>query len=363
MRKQMKQLDDLQMTDLWPKVHERTPGPLTEPVPRRREGSRLVAGVVAFAVFAGAAYFTWTAFGPDIAAGPSGENPTSVASSPTPTPAPPDAVYPPPYFYPDAEGWYLHHSPASPAGNGMIAWASTVPFEPDDLSPQAPAIPTVTLTKMPPGSVVIVAQVVAHGGEVTIPWPKGSEEPLRLSDADIRGPVAEEPSVPMTVYDLETSYVSVRTYFAGDSPSGSLISQSQSELDTLQLPPACPVPASPDDAHWYQFGLSETSGPPGTSVDVTGYLGFDLPDGTYEHDPTTIELWWDADPDAWPSLLSDNPDGELLAEGEQSGCAVDLTFVVPTSALMGHHSVVALATDQSRSGATKFGSGSFEVTP
>jgi hypothetical protein len=62
MREQMRPLDDLEMGDLWTQAQERTPRVDWEPPSDGRPASsRVIAGVVAFAVFIAAGVFAWQA--------------------------------------------------------------------------------------------------------------------------------------------------------------------------------------------------------------------------------------------------------------------------------------------------------------
>src|SRR3954465_14958092 len=76
MREQMKALDDLEMDDLWAQALQRTPQPDAGPEPHRSPvRSRIVAAVVAIAVFVVAGAFALKAFD---------ERPTVGGSRPVP---------------------------------------------------------------------------------------------------------------------------------------------------------------------------------------------------------------------------------------------------------------------------------------
>jgi hypothetical protein len=124
-------------------------------------------------------------------------------------------------------------------------------------------------------------------------------------------------------------------YFGTPSPSERLIERAQQELDTLQLPPNCPVPARGG------YGdLSTDSGAPGDRVTISGPMPFGRKDGSYDMSgEARMIVWWNASPDDWPSLSSFSEvrpspvvDGSpLLRLGEHGGgsCMLSVTFTVP----------------------------------
>src|SRR5512142_2365622 len=65
MREQMNGLDELEMGELWSEARRRTPRAQPEPPPPGRStSSRILAAVVAFAVFIVAGAFAWQALRP-----------------------------------------------------------------------------------------------------------------------------------------------------------------------------------------------------------------------------------------------------------------------------------------------------------
>ena len=170
---------------------------------------------------------------------------SSIANEITEGPAPAaERFYPP--FFEGADGWVTSDSGFVEKGNAATGWASTQPFKPADLRPRSPAIPIETISSLPRDGIVIVAMATpwwydpAEGA-----YPDGSLDPLDLSSAIRRGPVAEEPLGEYAVFELtaENPYVGVTVFFGSPDPSAAVLRAAQAELDTLQVPPVCPAPS------------------------------------------------------------------------------------------------------------------------
>lgn len=136
---------------------------------------------------------------------------------------------------------------------------------------------------------------------------------------------------------------SIHTAF-GDQAGQNLRQQVLDSLNSLKVferasetsptPPDCP----PVGEGGYRIELSESSGPPGSTVEVSGPTPIYAEDGSYRPPDGEIQLWLNADPEAWHSVLpgGDEPvpdkPGEvrLLGTAQLAGtCAFSTTFTVP----------------------------------
>lgn len=319
--------------------------------------ARVGAAAVAIAVSVAASLLLWSAF--------QRSSPVPLGQSPTPT-----ATYTPAgtfrYLFPffRATGsWHVHDSGMAKAGDGSTAWASNIAFDPSDLELRAPAIPPATIEQLPTDGIVLTALVVTHENEaLNGPWPPGSLERPDLSDATVRGPQAEEPPGDYAVYQID-GYASIRVFFGSPDPTPEAVAAAQAELDTLEVPPTCPVPT--DGSFPDTMRLSTGQGAPGSSVTVTSVIPYQLPDNSYDRKAdTVIELWWDANPGDWVQLFADpgSVPGTLLGSGGTGSCFLSVTITIPPDAPPGDHQIVALSTDVDRTGATLFGTGVVSVT-
>lgn len=228
-------------------------------------------------------------------------------------------------------GWNVGNFGSIEEGEATKAWASTVAIDDRDLGPRKPAIPVHTIESLPPGEAVIVALATPwHFDSSDAPYPPGSLDPLHLSDATIRGPVAEEPQGNYTIYEVQNGYTSVRVFF-GAAPTDSQVERVQVELSTLQVPPTCPVgdttSASPAEAE------------PGQTVSLTGPMPLQFQDGSFDEKGRTIAIaWWNADRQDWPSLSSFSTGSPApiasgpivrLGEGGVGQCSFSIAFTVP----------------------------------
>jgi hypothetical protein len=321
---------------------------------------RIVAGVVAFAIFVAAAIFIWAGFRADPSPPASLVPGSSVAMTPD---SPSDYRYLYPFFR-ETDGWLVHDQGEVPAGGGAIAWASTIPFDLADLGPRAPAIPPRTIEQLPPAGVVLTAEVVPSASDPALgPWPPGSLGELDLAQATVRGREAEEPQGTYAVYEIDGAYVLIRAYFGTAHPPQASLDAAQAELDTLEIPPVCPVPAEGSFHDTMVFRATEVK--PGETVSVFSLMPFQHEDGSYDRRAdTVIELWWDADPQEWTQLLSETPPAgtSLLAKGGPGSCFLSVTLTVPMDAAPGDHQVVALETNEARDEGTLFGTAVLHVT-
>ncbi len=206
-----------------------------------------------------------------------------------------------PVFFTGTTGWHIQDSGRAPLPGGSVAWASTVRFDQADLAPNAPAIPPTTIASLPPNGIIVTAEVVPSEYDPSNgAYPPRTLASLDLSGAKLRGPEAEEPPGNYAVMEIQ-GYVLVRVYYGTSTPSAALVRKAQAELDTLQIPPVCPVPPGA-----YKPVLSVTSGPPGTQVTVSGPVSYQGMDGTYEVAKEQMQVWWNFQSDnsnRWTDLL------------------------------------------------------------
>ncbi|HEX9123718.1 MAG TPA: hypothetical protein VF984_10255, partial [Actinomycetota bacterium] len=245
-------------------------------------------------------------------------------------PATAEQAYLPPHLA-GGDGWYTHESAPAPDGDATVAWASTVPFARSDLSLGA-AIPPDTITSLSPNDVLVTVE--------TTPWtfdPSSGPYPYEATSFDLaqaarRGPEAEEPTGRYTVLEIDDPAALIRVYLGSDSPDPALVERAQHELDTLQLPPVCPIPAHGP----YGMNLSVNRGVSGEVVTITGPMPFQREDGTYAPDGDAVMIaWWNGSPEAWESLLSfstASPSPGVagspvlrLGEGGRSQCSFSIT--------------------------------------
>jgi hypothetical protein len=357
-----RRVKQLAAPDLWSDVLERAGAPAA-PTPngsmdRDPLHGRIIAGVVAFAVFLAAAVFAWMGFRADRAPH------EPVSQPPVTLPGPPSDyryLYP---FFRETAAWHVHDQGEVPADAGSVAWASTIPFDPADLDANAPAIPPATIEQLPPDGVVLTAEVVPSAFDPGLgPWPPGSFDGLRLAEATVRGPDAEEPPGSYAVYEIDGSYVLVRAYFGDAHPSPATLDATQAELDTLEIPPVCPVPAEGSFPETMVLGATDVT--PGETVSVFSLMPFQHEDGSYDRPADTVmELWWDADPEAWEQLMGATPPAgaTLLGTGGQGSCFLSTTFTIPVDADPGDHQFIALQTNEARDEGALFETAVIHVT-
>ena len=153
------------------------------------------------------------------------------------------AAYPillPPTFQP-SDGWNTASAGGDPS-NWPIAWASTAPFDAQDLREGAVSgtllgHPFETLKQLGSTDVVVVADwwnADAGHSSPTV------DQPLQLRDAEVQhqweGQVAD--NVPQYVIwgNLDGKWIEVRAFFGTQDPSDSTLARAQAELDRLTYP-------------------------------------------------------------------------------------------------------------------------------
>jgi hypothetical protein len=331
-RSLVNQVDLADVPDQWGDIQSRTPRGFS---PEPRPGHRAAAGAVALVVVVAAFAFAWKAFQPG--AGPSPGPAASTASTEPATPPPPAAnEYFPLLLQLADEGWHLRNSGFVEDGEATIAWASTVGFDKRDLDPLTPAIPIHTIGDLPSDGIVVTTEATPWGYDPAKgPFPPGSLDRLDLSNATVRGPEAEEPLGDYTVYEIPAPYVLVRVYFGNSAPTEDQVQLAQDELDTLAVPPVCPVPSESG----FEATATPVEGAPGDTVTLTGPMPFQHEDGTYDQSAATVIIaWWNADPMDWEYLASfstikPSPAGPgpllRLGEGGVGMCSFSISFTVP----------------------------------
>jgi hypothetical protein len=265
-----------------------------------------------------------------------------VLQAPTPAPSTSEPssdakLYLPPFF-PSTDGWHVRDFGQVPRGAATGAWASNVPFDPRDLTDKAPAIPPYTIVALPSDGIVVTTEVTPWAFDPSEgAYPPGALDRLDLSKATLRAPTAEEPPGNYAVLEIPARYILVRVYFGTANPSAAMVAQAQSELDTLEIPPVCPVPSGPVFPQ-----LSVTSGGPGTEVTVSGPVPQQGEDGSYIAPTGDMQVWWNFQGDlndaGWTDLLpggaSPSPANEgvltMVTHASIDGrCSWQATFAVP----------------------------------
>ena len=369
LRERFRPAKELPAPDDWGRIAGRVPQPLPEDVGRTRPFVRIEAAAVAVAVSVAAALVLWSSFG--------GRSTVPLTESPTPSAAPaPSSPTDFEYLYPffrGSDGWHVHDSGPAQLHDGSVGWAANVAFDPADLGPRAPAIPWYTISALPRDGIVLTALVVpapsvnrAEAG----PWPPGSLDRPLLADAAVRGQEAEEPAGDYTVYEID-GYALIRVYFGSPDPSQEALAAAQAELDTLEVPPTCPVSKEGTFPETMRLTTSTgEAGPtvtaaPGDTVTITGLIPFQREDGSYNRDAdSVIELWWDADPAEWIDLVAEprSTSATFLGSGGTGSCFLSVTITVPSDAAAGDHQIVAIDTDTQRTGAFLYGTAVVHVT-
>jgi hypothetical protein len=222
-------------------------------------------------------------------------------------------------------------------GSAAAAWASTIPFEEADRSETAPAIPPATIQQLPTDGIVVTALATPWSFDPELgPYPPAADEPLDLGQAILRGPEAEEPPGTYSILEIQPGYILVRVYFGIANPSPELIAEAQHELDTLEIPPVCPMVAKGD---FVGATLSTTEGAPGDAVTIDGPMSFRREDGSFDHSGDDQRIaWWNASPEDWALLSSFSnvepspaEEGPLLrlGDGGRGACSFSIGFTVP----------------------------------
>jgi hypothetical protein len=234
-----------------------TPSPeLADRVFRRARVRRLLAAasglVVALAV--GAASFTLAGALDARSPGPAGPRPEegSTSSSLNFEPAP---------------GWHVRTTDPEKVGDLEVqAWASNVPFPPDEEPIGGPTdypanVPDKTEEALPPDGILLVAQFVVETRNPLPPISDAPERslPLTIQEAPHAAFEGQDPDRAMTIVNatVEGRYLSVRILFGTGDPNAEMIRQAEKQLGRLAVAPA---PATTDaiDDFGIQMELPET---------------------------------------------------------------------------------------------------------
>lgn len=256
-------------------------------------------------------------------------------TSPGPVATPTATEYATPFF-PYREGWHTRDFGPVDRGNGAVAWASTVPFDPADRVERAPAIPPASIAQLPPDGVIVTVLATPWFFDPELgPYPPVADRPSDLGQAILRGPEAEEPPGDYSILEIEPGYFLVRVYFGVANPSAQLVAHAQQELDSLEIPPVCPMPAE----RGFGATLSTAAGAPGDAITIYGPMPFQHEDGSFDHSgDSRMIAWWNASPDDAALLSSFSrvepspaTTGPLLRLGEagRGACSFSIGFTVP----------------------------------
>jgi hypothetical protein len=216
-----------------------------------------------------------------------------------------------------AAGWQLL------SGHNELA-AANVPFAPADRSLESP--PSSTVAALPRRGVLIWA-MVSHPGPPPPGW--STPLPLRLRETYRSNPFEGFRCAPaVTIDNCDSASGSVRrlqawsgpyevdlfVYFGTDRPTSASVRAANAELARLQLPQtktttaAPPVCSVPKEGGGYDTRLSRSSGPPGSTVTVSGLLGVLSEDGTYGGQMAKdADAYWNLNFHKWWSVLGPKP--------------------------------------------------------
>lgn len=273
-----------------------------------------------------------------------------------------------------ADGWNVL------SGQGALA-AANVPFAASDRNLKSP--PSATVATLPRGGVLIWAMVSR-----TAKRPESTPLPLRLSEGLPSNPFeglgcapavsrsrcyAASGSVHRLVAQLRHFFVDLYVFFGTDRPAAASVTAANAELARLRFPreqstaaaPACPA-RSGNGA--YATTISPTSGPPGSTVTVSGPLPVIAEDGTYAGQiATRVDAYWNLDFRKWwtastSSPLPSVPGSPVRHLGTQhvaTLCGYRLRVTIPSYA-RGRYPIEVLYGD--RHGSASFAPVDFEVT-
>jgi hypothetical protein len=144
------------------------------------------------------------------------------------------------------DGWETWDRAAVQAGAPAVAWASTIPFDPADLTEDAPAIPIATIAELGGDEARDFDHIVVTALAVLSEYDpgKGSAGPTDLRHAAVRMPDPEEPPGDYAVLEIPAPPILVRAYFSVplhdtgvNGLPDNMVDRAQAELDTLQIEP------------------------------------------------------------------------------------------------------------------------------
>lgn len=282
--------------------------------------------------------------------------------SPSPVGAP---EYLQPFFF-QTDGWHVWDGGRVVDGEPGVAWASTAPLDPRDVRLRT-GFPWQTIDHLDASGIVLSVMTSPWFFKGLGPWPPGSWTVPDLGSAVVRGPQAEEPIRPLSVYEIDGPYALVRVYFGSPKPTTRDVERAQTELSLLQIPPACPEPRGPGALG---ATFSTSSGSPGSIVHVGGTIPYRRMDGGYAVGSAVIDIWWrPVGSGSWDSLPWSAPPSSVvsstgvrwLGEGGKNACAFDVVWKVP-NVDPGTYRINVLQVTEDRGGASSLQSVNFEVT-
>lgn len=238
-----------------------------------------------------------------------------------------------------APGWHLL------AGHHELA-AGRVIFAPADRRLELTSPPSRTVASLPRDGTVIWATYL-RGGNTHYPRRK---LPLRVEQGEPSNPVEGFHCAPAvktsrcfsasgSVWRLFGRYgaydLDVYVFFGTDHPVPSEFAGADAELALLRLPGAptasTPKPAEcrkPAGTGYYDTAIRPSSGPPGTTVVVSGRVP----------PSSAVTAYWNLDLDHWSSITTSDPVAahggpvEFLGTQNVTGlCAYDVRVTIPTA--------------------------------
>lgn len=237
-----------------------------------------------------------------------------------------------------AAGWHLL------SGHGELVAADVI-YAPADRRLHLASPPTPTVASLPRDGTVIWAMYL-RGGNSRFPQRR---LPLQVEQGVRSNPFEGfrcAPAVPTarcfaasgSVWRLFGRYgryaVDVYVFFGTDHPPPTQLAAADAELARLRLPGApatltakptkCPKPTGTD---YYDTSVRPSSGPPGTTVVLSGRLPAS----------STVVAYWNLDFDHWPSLTSPSPEPAVArspvrllgAQRVASRCTYHVRITIP----------------------------------
>lgn len=216
-----------------------------------------------------------------------------------------------------ATGWHLLSGPNELA-------AANLQFAAADRSMSSP--PSRTVASLPRNGIVIWA-MVSHSGQASPGW--STPLPLRLRETVPSNPFEGFRCAPAVATDkCYAASGSIRhlqawngayaldlyVFFGTDHPATGSVAAANDELARLQLPregsttTPPPVCVPPNGGGAYDARLSPSSGPPRSTVTVSGPLGVLTEDGTYGGQMARgVHAYWNLNFHRWWSALESTP--------------------------------------------------------
>ena len=217
--------------DLWSTIQSRVP--VRDPSPSDEDPGGQARGWKKMIVIATAAAITVAATGFVI-----------FALRPTTPPHTEGVGQPQRWTFAPQDGWNVSESPLDPRASVLSAWTANVPFDDRDL-PHVTGFPLESLRSLPEDGIVVT--VLSPNPVASSPQPTESPStsvpelslPLHLQDGEVRGPIAEEPRRPLTVYEIRAivdgDFLGVVAYLGTRNPSADLLASADAAVGRLTL--------------------------------------------------------------------------------------------------------------------------------